>query len=225
MHVDSLKPEGIKGIPIPAGDGGGPPAPLLTSAFADDVCIFLESVRQLTRFKELLHIYCIGAGALNSWEKTVGLRVGDERESDDLPTGWTEGIDINTHPTLKLGSHTISGIIRYLGIFLGAPDAVAEAWVARTSERISDRTAQWCASGRPPLHNPALADRLDQGTTEFTPDRLYWNLKDGTEMLYGIPVRVLSVASWFHWSGMLLVSYYDHSGCKNATGRYPMPHT
>ena len=143
MHVDSLKPEGIKGIPIPAGDGGGPPAPLLTSAFADDVCIFLESVRQLTRFKELLHIYCIGAGALNSWEKTVGLRVGDERESDDLPTGWTEGIDINTHPTLKLGSHTINGIIRYLGIFLGTPDAVAEAWVARTSERISDRAAQW----------------------------------------------------------------------------------
>ena len=24
--------------------------------------------------------------------------------------------------------------------------------------------------GRPPLHNPALADHLDQGTTEFTPD-------------------------------------------------------
>eukprot|EP00966_Prymnesium_polylepis_P186402 4320668-Prymnesium_polylepis.1 len=61
----------IKGIPIPAGDGGGPPAPVLTSAFADDVCIFLEPVRQLTRFKELLHIYSIGAGALNSWEKTV----------------------------------------------------------------------------------------------------------------------------------------------------------
>ena len=55
--------------------------------------------------------------------------------------------------------------------------------------------------------------------------RVYWNLKNVTEMLYGIPVRVLSVASWFHWSGMLLVAYYDHSGCKNATGRYPMPHT
>ena len=49
--------------------------------------------------------------------------------------------------------------------------------------------------------------------------RLYWNLKNGTEMLYGIPVRVLSVASWFHWSGMLLVSYYDNSGCKSAAGR------
>jgi hypothetical protein len=47
------------------------------------------------------------------------------------------------------------------------------------------------------------------------------NSEKGTEIFYGIPVRVLSVASWFHWSGMLLVSYYDHSGCKNATGRYP----
>ena len=55
--------------------------------------------------------------------------------------------------------------------------------------------------------------------------RVYWNLKNVTEMLYGIPVRVLSVASWFHWSGMLLVSYYDHSGSKNAAGRYPMTHT
>ena len=53
----------------------------------------------------------------------------------------------------------------------------------------------------------------------------YWNLKNVTEMFYGIPVRVLSVASWFHWSGMLLVSYYDHSGSKNAAGRYPMTHT
>ena len=55
--------------------------------------------------------------------------------------------------------------------------------------------------------------------------RFYWNLKNVTEMFYGIPVRVLSVASWFHWSGMLLVSYYDHSGSKNAAGRYPMTHT
>ena len=54
---------------------------------------------------------------------------------------------------------------------------------------------------------------------------VYWNLKNGTEMLYGVPVRVLSVASCFHWSGMLLVSYYDHSGSKNAAGWYPMTHT
>ena len=54
--------------------------------------------------------------------------------------------------------------------------------------------------------------------------RLYWNLKNVTEILYGIHVRVLSAASWFHWSGMLLVSYYDNSGCKNAAGRYPMTH-
>ena len=60
---------------------------------------------------------------------------------------------------------------------------------------------------------------------EIQQSRVYWNLKNGTEMLYGIPVRVLSVASWFHWSGMLLVSYYDHSGCKNAAGWYPVTHT
>ena len=52
-----------------------------------------------------------------------------------------------------------------------------------------------------------------------------WNRKNVTEMLYGIPVRVLSAASWLHWSGMLLVSYYDHSGCKKAAGRNPMTHT
>ena len=62
-------------------------------------------------------------------------------------------------------------------------------------------------------------------TGHIAANRVYWNLKNVTEMLYGIPVRVLSVASWFHWSGMLLVSYYDHSGSKNAAGRYPMTHT
>ena len=41
-------------------------------------------------------------------------------------------------------------------------------------------------------------------------------------MFYGIPMCVLSVASWSHWSIMLLVSYYEHSGCKNAAGWYSM---
>ena len=142
MHTDSLQPDGIRGIPIP-GRTSLAPSTVLTSAFADDVCIFLESARQLTRFKALLEVYCDGAGALNSWEKTVGLRVGGEQESDNLPEGWTEGVDISTNPTLRVGERTVSGIIRYLGIFLGAPAAVSEAWLARTCERISERAIQW----------------------------------------------------------------------------------
>ena len=47
--------------------------------------------------------------------------------------------------------------------------------------------------------------RLRRACARLQRVRLYWNLKNVTEMFYGIPVRVLSVASWFHWSGILLV--------------------
>ena len=50
---------------------------------------------------------------------------------------------------------------------------------------------------------PNLLHGVDRATTHArAASRFYWNLKNVTEMLYGIPVRVLSVASWFHWSGM-----------------------
>ena len=64
--------------------------------------------------------------------------------------------------------------------------------------------------------------RVDLGASAIRPQ---WNLKSVTEMCHDIPMRVLSVASWFHWSGMVMVSYCDHAGCKNAAGGNLLPRT
>ena len=56
--------------------------------------MYLRNPAHLTRFRELLEIYCNGAGAKNSWEKTIGLALGDAR-GVPLPEGWTEGVDIH----------------------------------------------------------------------------------------------------------------------------------
>ena len=36
------------------------------------ICVYLRDSHQLTRFRTLLTTYEVGAGALNSWEKTIG---------------------------------------------------------------------------------------------------------------------------------------------------------
>ena len=74
----------------------------------------------MPRFRELLKIYEQGSGAKNSWEKTFALRLGALRLSNALPSGWIEGRDINF----------IGAAQRYLGIFLGAPVAVANTIMA-----------------------------------------------------------------------------------------------
>ena len=67
MNEDEKKEEGLRGIPIP-NDWGETNSPtiLITSAFADDVCVFMKNAKQLTRFRTLLNTYCEGAGAENS---------------------------------------------------------------------------------------------------------------------------------------------------------------
>ena len=89
---------------------------LKAGAFADDLNLFLRNTDQLIPFRALLAIYENVSGAVNSWTKIFGLRVGKLRASDVLHTGWVEGRDINITNTL----------MKYLGMFLGAPEDVAK---------------------------------------------------------------------------------------------------
>jgi hypothetical protein len=73
----------------------------------------------------------------------VGLRVGGEVAANDLPEGWTEGTDITCNPKLKIGSTSIEGVIRYLGVFLGAPEGVSRAWAMKTTQKIKAKADQW----------------------------------------------------------------------------------
>ena len=108
LKRDQLRPNGIKGIEVPSKSTSPQHEIASVSCFADDLCLFLKDTNQLPRFKELLEVYEEGAGALNSWEKTEGMRIGSSIGETTLPTGWKEGEDIVTS----------SGVIRYLGIFL-----------------------------------------------------------------------------------------------------------
>ena len=90
-------------------------AALTAEAFADDLNLLLRNTDQLTPFRALLAIYENELSELK-WPKTFGLRIGFLRGSDVLPAGWIEGRDINTTNTL----------IKYLGMFLGAPAEVAK---------------------------------------------------------------------------------------------------
>ena len=130
---DQLRKEGIKGIQVPGPKGEDAAATANVSCFADDLCLFLKDENQLPRFKELLEIYVEGSGAKNSWKKTEGMRLGSSKGSNRLPEGWIEGKDICTQ----------SGLIRYLGIFLGAPEQVAKKWKQRTSDRIQKKATMW----------------------------------------------------------------------------------
>ena len=162
LNVDARSPEGLRGIAIPDEWGGvraDQPTVLLTSAFADDVCVFLHDSTQLVRFRSLLDEYCLGAGALNSWEKTVGLRVGAEKAVTGLPFGWKEGQDVSMCPTVKANGVEAVGVVRYLGIFLGVPEGVARVWAARTTGRIQQKAERW-RERRPPATRQGRAVAL-----------------------------------------------------------------
>ena len=58
----------------------------------------------------------------------------DTRDIHTLPEGWVEGRDV---ACLR------EGVIRYLGIFLGAPKKVAEEWLKRTTKKIVDKADLW----------------------------------------------------------------------------------
>ena len=140
IHVDSQRADGIKGIEIP-GELGDTTQPTMATvcAFADDLMISLRDADQLDRFKELLFIYEDGSGAVNSWEKTCALRVGSLRDDEYLPEGWEDGVNIDCS----------SALIRYLGIFLGADEAVAKQWEEKTTKRVRERLNLWRERGVP----------------------------------------------------------------------------
>ena len=144
MNRDAQQPGGLQGIEVPDERGNVTSTPqLYFSAFADDVCLFLRDEDQLPRFKHLLGIYEIGAGALNSWEKTIGMRIGTLRTSTHLPQGWVEGSDITFAKPLD------DNAVRYLGAFLGAPEQVQRAWIKRTTEWVRDKAYRWAERSMP----------------------------------------------------------------------------
>ena len=134
IQVDSETPGGMRGIRIPDAEGQCLNRPQVSSsAFADDLGIPLNGTYDLQRFKEVpLRTYEEGSGARNSWDKTCCMHIGDPECS--LPTGWREGIDV---------ACIRDGIIRYLGIYLGAKDKVATEWMKKTTKKIIDKANVW----------------------------------------------------------------------------------
>ena len=136
----------LHGIEIPADSAGSNSVELKVASYADDMCCFLRDADQLPTFRSLLHIYEQGSGARNSWPKTHMLRVGALRDSDYLPPGWVDSKDEVAGQT----SVDCSGaVIRYLGIFLGAPEQVARKWHERVTQKMERRMTEWAQRGMP----------------------------------------------------------------------------
>ena len=126
------------------------PTPIVASAFADDLCILLRNADQLGVFRDLLRIYEKGAGALNSWEKTNGMRVGSLRGDTYLPVGWVDSVEHTTDDTRQgINCHDTVHVVRYLGVFLGAPETVAREWQKRITEKMYARFGRWRERGLP----------------------------------------------------------------------------
>ena len=122
-----------------------PPFPdeimIRASAFADDLVAYLANAAQLPIFKNILHIYERGSGALNSWgAKTLGLRIGasSDPDADPFPPDWDPDLVNFDAPT-----------IRTLGVFLGTSPRVAAEWHKRITKRISERFNTWRTTRMP----------------------------------------------------------------------------
>ena len=127
----------LRGIRLPRRDGSLEETYAL--GYADDLVGLLADEQQLVRFKELLSVYEQGSGAENDWaEKTAAIRVGSLKSSTAMPVwdGPSESQLFGREST-----------IRYLGIFLGTPSAVAREWEKRTTARVRARYAQWSLRG------------------------------------------------------------------------------
>ena len=79
-------------------------------------------------------MYSTASGAVLSLPKSFGIRIGRQRHSrGDLPAGWVIGRDIQI----------TDDPVRYLGIFLGQPEAVRAIWEARVTAKMRTRYARW----------------------------------------------------------------------------------
>ena len=133
-------PEGIKGITLPDNHNNTTPGiTSLVSGFADDLGITLKNTDQLTLFKPLLTIYENGSGAKNSWDKSLGIRLGSIQNETSLPPGWEEGIDIVTK----------SNVMRYLGTYLGEKNSVKTSYDDKTIKKVIKKTNIWKERGIP----------------------------------------------------------------------------
>jgi ribonuclease HI len=142
LHARRTDGFGIRGIEIPDRMGRTDvPITTIISAFADDICLCLRSAAYLPAFRrDILAVYELGAGALNSWEKTYGWHLGPNAANSALPDGWTEGIDITC---------SRNKVLRYLGIFMGTDEQIETAWHSRTTTKMSDRVKLWRERGMP----------------------------------------------------------------------------
>ena len=60
------------------------------TAFVDDLNLYCRKTEDLSKFKSILKIYEEGSNALNSWEKTIALRLGPYRKSFTPLRGGTQ---------------------------------------------------------------------------------------------------------------------------------------
>ena len=79
----NISPE-VEGISVPGRGGEGNSRFLKAGEFADDLNLFLRNTDQLIPIRALLAIYENASGAVNSWPKTSGLRVGALRGSSSF---------------------------------------------------------------------------------------------------------------------------------------------
>ena len=143
--ISLVDTSGMQGILIPGSQGGAAsPTHLRAAGFADDLLMFMRHPSQLTIFQSLFNVYANASGAVLSLSKSFGLRIGRLRHSRfDLPPGWVEGRDVQI----------TSDPIRYLGVFLGAPDAVKAVWDSRITGKMTRRWASWGARAMPRTRN------------------------------------------------------------------------
>ena len=138
----------LQGIQIPSIDGVGTTAEI-SAAMADDVAVALRDADQLPPFKLILDCHERASGGLNNWDKTYGVRLGSLATSTYLPPGWNpRHVDFSQDPEA----------VRYLGIFLGSPDAVLRRWYRDATDasnralddltsRMEHRLDQWASLG------------------------------------------------------------------------------
>ena len=142
----------LRGIQLPRRDGTEGEVTAL--GYADDLVGMLADEQQLTRFKELLAVYERGSGAENDWaEKTAAIRVGSLRESTAMPSEW------DGPPEERLFGK--EAVIRYLGVFLGAPEGVAR-WQAPRQRLAHRALARVRAVPVPRLHCASVRGHAGQ---------------------------------------------------------------
>ena len=78
------------------------------------------------------------------------MRVGSLRGDTYLPVGWVDSVEHTTDDTRQgINCHDTVHVVRYLGVFLGAPETVAREWQKRITEKMYARFGRWRERGLP----------------------------------------------------------------------------